>query len=464
MIPREIYTLGAVQLNTQPLAALQGQLLAKKAARDEAFNKWQADLAKQINLEGVRQKDLLEPQTGLGIQKDIEAWEKQGIANRNAIQKGGMAQQEHLNKFQEIRRRIGQSKDVAKTELTIAEMEAKGEYDPDDDDIGVMGKIGYSIYDPRHYKEDGVTPYGIGDLSPAVGAFDAGKQTQFWGAVEKGKKAGKVYDESKSKSAGRGKVSIPYETRYDKNQILEMANDAGELVRVGASKEARKYYNKLLKDPQSDVFVRLKTAYDQFFPGQIMDTPEELAKADAVLKYSQPLETGEDLTSVSVTNVNVPRQEKKTYRLSDFDVLGKYSDKIESTDIDMGGGKIYKGVKVVDVKNISARDREFIGVEPIKLGDRKVYYVKSNGDWEGKGNQVVSREGTARSNLDKTTKFETEVFDDISRTGAGLPPTPKKQSNYVIGGKSFTREQVEQGAKKNKMTVKDYLSQFGINE
>ena len=40
MIPREIYTLGAVQLNTQPLAALQGQLLAKKAARDEAFNKW----------------------------------------------------------------------------------------------------------------------------------------------------------------------------------------------------------------------------------------------------------------------------------------------------------------------------------------------------------------------------------------------------------------------------------------
>ena len=76
MIPREIYTLGAVQLNTQPLAALQGQLLAKKAARDEAFNKWQADLAKQINLEGVRQKDLLEPQTGLGIQKDIEAWER----------------------------------------------------------------------------------------------------------------------------------------------------------------------------------------------------------------------------------------------------------------------------------------------------------------------------------------------------------------------------------------------------
>ena len=39
-IPREIFTLGAVQFSTQPLAQLQGQLLAKKAAKEEALNKY----------------------------------------------------------------------------------------------------------------------------------------------------------------------------------------------------------------------------------------------------------------------------------------------------------------------------------------------------------------------------------------------------------------------------------------
>ena len=43
-IPSNIYTLGAVQFNTQPLAALQGKLLAQKAAKEEALDKYFNDL------------------------------------------------------------------------------------------------------------------------------------------------------------------------------------------------------------------------------------------------------------------------------------------------------------------------------------------------------------------------------------------------------------------------------------
>ena len=57
-IPSNIYTLGAVQFNTQPLAALQGKLLAQKAAKEEALDKYFNDLKGKINQAGMRSTDL----------------------------------------------------------------------------------------------------------------------------------------------------------------------------------------------------------------------------------------------------------------------------------------------------------------------------------------------------------------------------------------------------------------------
>jgi hypothetical protein len=39
---------------------------------------------------------------------------------------------------------------------------------------------------------------------------------------------------------------------------------------------------------------------------------------------------------------------------------------------------------------------------------------------------------------------------------------PKKEKTYLIGGKSFTKSQIAAGAKKNNMTVADYLANFGL--
>lgn len=289
-IPREIYTLGAVQFNTQPLAQLQGQLLAKKAAKEEALNKYYSDMQGKINLAGVRNQDL-QGQFG-GINQDIENWKQSWLLNKDAISKGGLAQQEHLSKFQDILRKIEQSKNRAKTELNLGEMKAKGQYDPDDDDLQVQQKISYSIYDPRSYKEDKVTEYGIGDLSPAIPDFDASKQNQFFSAVQKGKVAGEVADTSRTPTIekGTGYVITPFKKEFSKEQVISMANDAGELVK--ADRVSRKYYNKILNNPKSEEFIRLKQSYDTYFPGGIMDTPEEVAKADAALRFSEPVEVG----------------------------------------------------------------------------------------------------------------------------------------------------------------------------
>lgn len=295
-IPREVYTLGAVKLNNQPLLQLQGQLLAKKAAKEEAVNKYFTDLSTKINTAGVRTQDL-QGQFG-GINKDIEDWRNSWIANKDEISKGGMAQQEHLMRYQNILRKIDQSKNRAKTELDLAKMKVEGKYDPDEDDLQVQQKISYPIYDLRSYKQDGVTEYGIADLSPAIPNFDATRQNQFFSFVTKGREIGEEADTTRKpiKEVVDGKetgwVIVPIKKQYTTDQIIGIANDAAELVksidpsnpRKAADESARKYYSKVLDNPKGEEFVRLKNTYDKYFPGGIMDTPEEVAKAAAAVK------------------------------------------------------------------------------------------------------------------------------------------------------------------------------------
>jgi hypothetical protein len=145
-IPREIFTLGAVQFSTQPLAQLQGQLLAKKAAKEEALNKYFYDLQGKINTAGVRQVDVL------GIDQDIKNWQQSWNKDAKGLQK-----LEHQANYQNILRRIDQSKNRAKLEMDLGKMRVEGKYDPDEDDLQVQQRIGLSVYDPQSYKADGVS-------------------------------------------------------------------------------------------------------------------------------------------------------------------------------------------------------------------------------------------------------------------------------------------------------------------
>ena len=280
-IPREIFTLGAVQFSTQPLAQLQGQLLAKKAAKEGALNKYFYDLQGKINTAGVRQVDVL------GIDQDIKNWQQSWNKDAKGLQK-----LEHQANYQNILRRIDQSKNRAKLEMDLGKMRVEGKYDPDEDDLQVQQRIGLSVYDPRSYKADGVSEYGLGDLSPSVPEFDATKQNQFFSAVTKGKTAGEVPDTSRAPiiEKGTGYIITPFKKEFSKEQIIAMANDAGELTK--ADRVSRKYYNRILGNPESEQFINLKAAYDILSPGGIMDTPEEVAKADAFIRFSQPVEVG----------------------------------------------------------------------------------------------------------------------------------------------------------------------------
>lgn len=288
--PAGLYTGGAVEIE-QPNMGMYANLLAKKQAREEALNQYFTELGDKINTAGVRMQDLSGPQGG--INDEIASWRQNWLANKDSIKRGGMAQQEHMAKLNQIIRKIDQSKTRAKTELEIGKAKFEGKYDPDDDDLNVLDKIGKSIYDPKSYKQDGVSEYGWQDLSPSVPEFDPKKQNEFWMAASRGLKPGKVYDESNMRiDKTTGKAFVPYREIYSADQIKKIADDAADLVK--GDRSARKYYNKILDSPEMAPWKRLNDAYQSIYGKNAqVSTPEQAAQADMIIKASGVFDSGE---------------------------------------------------------------------------------------------------------------------------------------------------------------------------
>lgn len=257
----------------------------KKRAREDALNNYYAKLPDKINLAGVRMQDLEDPNGNGGIMKDIEDWRNMWHTNPE-IKKGGLAQQAYMQKFQKILNKVNQSKQEAKAELERGKAHFEGKWQHRESDFPVMEKMAASIYDPNHYKEDGVTSYNNGDLSGSVPLFDVYKQKSFnTGALGTGKP---TYDETKARVDNvSGEVFIP--KKYDENTIKATADNAANALKF--NKSAQYHFEDLLHDPE---FVSAATnAYNDFYgTKELVDTPEKAAKADQIMRLSA--EAGEE--------------------------------------------------------------------------------------------------------------------------------------------------------------------------
>lgn len=294
-----IYTLGQVQVNTQPLAQLQGQLLAKKQAREEALDKYFEGKTKELTKKGIADNDVV------GYENRLKKLQNYWTQNKADISKGGMSQRNFDYMVDDLRdytgRSISKKDDLGK----IYQLKIKG--DINDDDIPLIRKIESPLDDPSRLKPNGMS-YGLGDFSAAVQLPDTQKQDAFWNAVSRDYKPKVIEYEKDAKGnfistpKGLGSFTNVYKftERYADDQILGMADRAAEFV--ATDKDFRTLYDNILNDaakatkenkPLDPRFVELKAAYDKLYPGGIMDTPEEVAKAAAVVRYKKFLNTGE---------------------------------------------------------------------------------------------------------------------------------------------------------------------------
>lgn len=324
-LPSGLYSQYTEVLDSSPLMKYnlerKARVEAERQAKEEALNQYFTDLQGKINTAGVRGQDL-DSEYG-GINKDIEGWRQSWLANKDEIKRGGLAQQEHLAKYNEILRKIEQSKGRAKSELEIGKAKFEGKYDPTEDDLGVLNNIGKSIYDPTSYKKDGVSEYGWQDLSPSIPEFDADRQSKFWGGVTKGMTAGKMYDYDKKRTdVTTGQAIIPYTKQYSKEQIKQIADETGDLVT--ADKSALKYYRNILNDPNSNKWQELNSAYQSVYgKDKVVSTPQQAAQADAIIRASAIQERGEEQ--------ELNRQQAQQYKINN--IIASHSGVGDGTQI-----------------------------------------------------------------------------------------------------------------------------------
>lgn len=281
-IPSNLYTVGAVKLDSSSSANAYGRLLAQKQAKQEALDKYFTDLQGKINTAGVRiDKDMP------GIQKDINDWASMWPTVKN----GGVAErQAFLSKYQNVLSRIEQSKQRGKTEMEIGKMRAEGKYDPIDDDMHVLDNVSKSIYDPSSYKSNG-SEYGWADLSPSIPDFD---ESKFLKSIKEGKSPGEQLDFSKgTRDKDTGLIIVPFVEKYSSEQIKDAADRVGMMnIDSGTGefeRSARKKYGSIVDNPKSDVWMKLNPVYQSVYgKDSIVDTPTKAAQAAIILDMSSP--------------------------------------------------------------------------------------------------------------------------------------------------------------------------------
>lgn len=330
-----MFTGGAVVFNSNPTVQFQAQQLAKKQAKEEALNKYFDDQLKSLNTEGIRKHDLVDPEgKGRGIVDKINAWQKKWMENKEGILRGGQPKMQSDMELQDIRRQIAEAKAAGSFFNDLGKARAKGEYNPDEDELQILDKVTKPIYDPESKKADG-TPYGWGDVAPVVPEFDAKKQNEYWLASTKGLQPGKQYDYDKlTVNAKTGQAIVPFKEAYSPGQVKAIAEQAGEIAMN--DKSVKKHFNKILDSPTSEEWEKLNKAYQSVFgTDKVVSTPEQAAQADAIIRASVPVKEGQEqevnyaqrltdkkmmaaFTSALIASRGGGKEQGKTWDLSEY--------------------------------------------------------------------------------------------------------------------------------------------------
>lgn len=289
-ISPQAYSAEAVVFDTRPIMALQQKLIAQKAAKEEALDKYFLDLKNKINPAGMRTQDLPE------WNKELANWISNGVMNRKEIAKGGMAQQEHLLKYQDLLSKVEQSKQMGKFQSDLESKKQEGKIDVDD--FPLLDSIRLSIYDKKHYKNpETLTPYSMGDFSENIPTWDIAKQKQFYvDFARAGAKPAERINEKTTYNPNTRSYTTTYEEVYSLPQLKEMAIKGG--AAITSDRSGYKTHKKILEEGESQIpserFINYAKAYSKIAPNDIMDTPEKVAAAGIVLNNSGVIETVTD--------------------------------------------------------------------------------------------------------------------------------------------------------------------------
>ena len=375
-----IYTFGQVQLDTQPLAQLQGKLLAQQEAKQEALNKYFNKQMGDLSREGIAENDVADWNASLDELKNF--WK----SNSNQIKKGGEAKLDFDKRLQEIKDLTYQSKEKKKELNELGKMATIQGKQFTDGDMMVIDGMGKPIRSKERVNPSTGKPWNYLDLSTQVPSFDASKRGAWFNNVSSGidPEVAKAVPKSRKTLPG-GDIQEDIEYSYGDNQLKFMEKKAVSFL--PADRSATTDYERLLTNPTDPRFVELKKAWDAapWHKGDPMDTKEDLAAADVLREYY----------------LRPPVRKPKTYQVSQGG-----GGTAKAVDADIRPYLIFPkytaatvtlpdGRKAVPSTEISPNDLSKIKVVPEFIGGKDYYIVEADGVWRGEGGQRIVDEDLA---------------------------------------------------------------------
>ncbi len=375
-----IYTFGQVQLDTQPLAQLQGKLLAQQEAKQEALNKYFQKQMGDLSREGIAENDVADWNAELDELKNF--WK----SNSNQIKKGGEAKLEFDKRLQEIKDLTYQSKEKKKELSELGKMATIQGKQFTDSDMKVIDGMGKPIRSKERINPSTGKPWNYLDFSTQVPAFDASKRGAWFNNVSSGidPEVAKAVPKSRRTLPG-GDIQEDIEYSYGDKQLQFMEKKAVSFL--PADRSATTDYERLLTNPTDPRFIELKKAWDAapWHKGDPMDTKEDLAAADVLREYYLRPPVRKSKT------YQIPQGGGGTTKAVDADIrpfliFPKYSSEI----INLPDKR-----KAIPSARISSTDLSKIKVTPEFVNGEDYYIVESDGVWRGEGGQKIVDEDLA---------------------------------------------------------------------
>lgn len=268
------------------------QMQMHQLAKDQALGQYYSKLENGINPAGVRSVDMD------GWQNKVQQWQQFGVQHRSSLinpnTDRGRAQTQFMAMYKDLQGDIAKSKAAANTERAIQPLylDPKKRALTTNNDLELSKKLGASIYDPNHFKEDGVTPISPADFSFNAPPFDEKMQAQTNAALTKGLKLEKTY--------GKGVVNqqelkdrIPFTLKHSQSNLKVIGDRMADAYK--GTPGIQQFYDnyKLTPDEHDAVNKAYKSVYGDN-GDDITTDPQKVAQATAIMKNQQST-TGEDI-------------------------------------------------------------------------------------------------------------------------------------------------------------------------
>jgi hypothetical protein len=290
-LPNNLYGGTAVVLDTAKNELNQyNQLLAKEQAKDEAINQYMTNRLDRINTAGVEDIHIKSDPNGkfIGMEEDINLLRRGWTDNKKEIRMEGEAKRNWETQYNSILRKAQSAQNRNALLKKIHEIQFTGKHKFTVADLEIIKKIGGSVYDPSTYKADGVSDYGLEDLSVMSPEFKQIDQNRKYDAAFKNMPKVKTFDESKRTiDKQTGTVRTPYVMELSKKQL----EDGGNVYADSLTENELSHYDRAMTNDNS-MFLRYNPIFKSVY-GTDIDTPKDLAKAMVI--HRAMLERKEDV-------------------------------------------------------------------------------------------------------------------------------------------------------------------------